>query len=96
MRFFWMMVALVLLPFTVSCNGQLFAGAATPQPTLTITPTLTPVPAYAAIPKIYFGAFAAGTEMEKALGHKFSGQLYYHQWGAPFGSQTFATNAKNG
>jgi beta-mannanase len=100
MRFFRIIIVLLLLPFAVSCSGQLFAGTATPQPTPTtvptITPTPTPVPAYAAISKIYFGAFAVGTEMQKALGHKLSGQLYYHAWGAPFGPQTFTTNAKNG
>jgi hypothetical protein len=97
MRFFRLLILLLLIPLTVSCTGLRFA-IPTPTPTLTPTPapTATATPEYAAIPKVYFGAFSAGTDMEETLGHKFTGQLYYHRWGMPFGKQLFIDNANKG
>jgi hypothetical protein len=93
MRFFFFIISLLLLALTASCSGLPLPGTATPLPTIPPTPTLTPE--YASIPKIHFGAFSAGVSMEETLGHKLTGQLYYHRWGAPFG-QAFDENAKNG
>lgn len=96
MRWFWFTLSLFLSGMTASCSGSLPFATATPAPPLTATPTATPLPEYAAIPKIYFGAFGAAGDMQKMLGHKFTAQLYYHAWQMPFGAQTFTVNASNG
>lgn len=71
------------------------APTSTPAPSATPQPTATTVPEYASIQGLYWGAFNAGLDMEKKLGQKFAGQLYYHNWGRPFGGSA-EYNAKNG
>src|SRR6476620_10965672 len=96
MRWFLLTLSLFLSGMLASCNGSLSFATATPKPTLTVAPTATSLPQYAAIPKIYFGAFGAAGDMQKMLSHKFTAQLYYHAWYTPFGAQTFTVNASNG
>jgi hypothetical protein len=67
------------------------SGCTTP-PTTTSTPT----PDYAGWEGIYFGAYAAGTDMEQALGHNFAIQLYYHKWNGSFKGGPFVPNAQKG